>query len=166
MAFAFPTQRGLGACETVADALRRAGFPEFVIPVMVAISRAESGCRTEATAVTPREYSVGPLQLNLRAHPWVTEDCARDPYCAAQAAYRISGGGRNLRPWSTYVSGAFRRFLPKEVEAELPPDLSGGGTPTLASPFSPVPSPGLTSVLVLTTALILGIVAISAIRGG
>lgn len=96
--------------QTIRNALRAAGFSPANVDVMTAIGKAESGLRSEATANTSKEYSVGPFQINLKAHPYVPEAEARDPVTAAKWAYKISGGS-NFRPWTTYTSGKYRKFL-------------------------------------------------------
>ncbi len=81
---------------------------------MVAIARAESGCRPDAEILTFRERSLGPLQINLRAHPWVTPWCARDTVCAARAAlviYRRQG----LTAWTAWQTGAWRLWTDERV---------------------------------------------------
>jgi hypothetical protein len=37
--------------------------------------------------------------------------CAFQARCNAKAAYRISARGTNFRPWATYGSGQYRRFM-------------------------------------------------------
>jgi len=45
-----------------------------------------------------------------------------------KAALNISNGGRNLRPWSTYTNGAYRKFLDEPLQAGVPvPSTSGAG---------------------------------------
>ena len=112
---------------TVIAALTAAGFPAAAIPIMVAISYAESGFNTLANLVTTKEDSVGIFQINLRAHPEVSRACAQDPFCAAKAAYRISSNGTNFTPWTVYTSGAYRQYLP----------LAGGGAAGSTDPTDP-----------------------------
>jgi hypothetical protein len=96
----------------IRKALRAAGFDPQGVNTMVAIGKAESGLRSNATLSTSREYSVGPFQINLKAHPNVSEEAARDPYQASAYAYQLSGGGKNYSPWTTYTSGKYKRYLP------------------------------------------------------
>jgi hypothetical protein len=79
-----------------------------------AIARAESGGRSAAicdSCAGVREYSVGPWQINLLAHPGVSTACAIALNCAAAAASAISGRGSNWSPWTTYTQGTYRRYL-------------------------------------------------------
>jgi len=90
-----------------------------------AIGEAESGGRAGSIANTGRpdrygyhlpaagatpEYSVGPWQINLLAHPDVSVNCAMDLSCAADAVARISAHGTNWSAWTTYRTGAYRQF--------------------------------------------------------
>lgn len=105
--------------QTMADALRKAGFSESVIPTMIAIALGESGGNSQAVCnncLGVQEYSVGLWQINLYAHPHVTETCAKDPYCAAKAAYAISSEGTNFNPWTVYKTGKYLEFLDKAKE--------------------------------------------------
>jgi hypothetical protein len=91
---------------------------------------AESGGNPGATAIVTQEQadaynaghptgprhgperSFGLWQVNTLAHPSYGESQLLGPDYNAQAALAISGGGKNFRAWSTYNSGAFRRFMP------------------------------------------------------
>lgn len=95
-----------------------AGGPVELAPTMAAIAIAESGGDPSSLNTTPPDYSVGLWQINyygdmlpgrtrefgapmaLRASPTAQ---AR----AAVAIYRQQG----LRAWSTYTSGAYKRYL-------------------------------------------------------
>lgn len=105
----------------VYDALREAGFSDAEARTMTAVAIAESNLREDATAVSSVEYSVGVFQINLRAHPWVTEQCARDVRCAARAARRIYLS-QGIRAWSAYGTARFAA-----ARAEVERALSGSG---------------------------------------
>ncbi len=99
-------------CWLVWEACRQAGFTAEQAKTMTAIARAESGCNPQATNNNPPvEYSIGVFQLNLLAHPEISETDARDVYRAAQWAYALSGGGTNYRPWSAYTNGKYRSYV-------------------------------------------------------
>jgi hypothetical protein len=124
---------------------------------MLAIAAAESRCDPAATLQTPQEYSVGPFQINLQAHPWVSEACARDPICAARAAWRIwssSGFGA----WTTWRTGAWQQFASPDVF-----DLDLGPLRLSTSP-QPVGDTWVRPAL-LVVALILLVVGVLALRG-
>jgi lysozyme-like protein len=75
-----------------------------------AIAYAESGGVPNALAITDREYSVGLWQINLRKHPFSRDDMI-DPKKNAQAAFEISNGGTDWRPWTMFVNGRYKQFL-------------------------------------------------------
>jgi hypothetical protein len=100
-----------GAKQVIYNALIAAGFTPANAETMTAISGAESHWSSAATANTSKEYSVGPFQINLKAHPYIPESEARNPVTAAQWAYKLSGGA-NFTPWTTYTSGAYKQYLP------------------------------------------------------
>jgi hypothetical protein len=95
----------------IRQALKSAGFTQQGIDTMTAIGKAESGLRSNATLSTSKEYSVGAFQLNLKAHPYIPESEARNPNTAALWAYKLSGGGSNFTPWTTYTSGIYRKYI-------------------------------------------------------
>lgn len=151
------------ACTQVARALEAANWPRFLVPIMVAISKAESGCDPNATNATIREYSVGPFQINLKAHPDVTESCARDAWCAAKAAFSIYQSS-GLKAWTTFRTGAYRRFLPSGTPVPGTAIPSGTG-----SPFADVPAQASlpwARPAIVGAALLLILMGIAAWRGG
>lgn len=98
---------------------RAAGFPDPKLAV--AIAMAESGgvpnaiTDTRGSVNLPHgtiaEYSIGLWQINLLAHPEYTREDMSDPQKNAAAAFKISHGGQNWRPWSTFTSGAYKRYM-------------------------------------------------------
>ena len=103
----------VGAQQTLYDAATKAGFSGEAALRAVATAWAESpkARKGDWTDYNPNgEDSVGPMQINLRAHakniPGATfEEKAKwlqDPYNAMQAAYRISSGGTDFSPWSVW----------------------------------------------------------------
>jgi hypothetical protein len=93
-----------------------AGFknPELA----AAIAMAESGGRADSVARTAREVSVGLWQINILAHKEYTEKDLLDPENNARAAYRVSKGGQDWRPWTVYKTGAYKKYLPKKAAGE------------------------------------------------
>jgi len=68
---------------------------------MTKIIVCESTFNPNAINSTPREYSVGLVQINLKAHPHITEAQAKDPVFAVQfLAENLSKGKGNM--WSCY----------------------------------------------------------------
>lgn len=90
-----------------------AGFVGSALNTIVAIAYAESRFVTDAInpgypadpsdPVGDTEYSVGPLQINLKAHPGISIAQAEDPQTAFNDAFAISNGGTNFSAWSTYT---------------------------------------------------------------
>lgn len=84
-----------------------AGFPDPKLAAAIAF--AESGGIPNAILRNSREYSVGLWQINTNVHPYTPEDMA-DPVKNAAAAFVISKGGKDWRPWSTYKNGKYKQF--------------------------------------------------------
>jgi hypothetical protein len=84
----------------------------------VAVGLAESGCNPSARGTNPPTSGCpngsvdrGLWQINNCYHPEISDACAYDAQCNANAAYTISSAGTNWTPWSTYTSGAYRTYL-------------------------------------------------------
>lgn len=95
--------------------------------VAVAIALAESGCDSQACLndTTHRECTRqgtrhsrdsidrGAWQINSHFWPGVSNRCAYDGLCSARTAYRqISARGTYFKPWETFITGIYKRFLP------------------------------------------------------
>jgi hypothetical protein len=85
----------------------QARFPDPKLAAAIAL--AESGGVPGAVAQSPVEYSVGLWQINTKVHPYSVQDM-KDPRKNAAAAFQISKGGRDWRPWAAYASGQYRNF--------------------------------------------------------
>lgn len=94
--------------ETVLALATATGFPNPKLATAIAF--AESGGVPGAVMQGPREYSVGLWQINVMAHLYSPEDM-KEPIKNAIAAYRISKGGTDWSPWSTYMNGKYKQFL-------------------------------------------------------
>ncbi|GAB3896785.1 hypothetical protein GCM10029964_078680 [Kibdelosporangium lantanae] len=95
-------------CVTVG---RNAGFTGEDFVTAVAVAMAESRCDPLARGSNPGSVDRGLWQINDYYHPEVSDACAYDAQCNANAAYRISDGGTDWTQWSTYQSKAYRQFL-------------------------------------------------------
>ncbi|MFV2110531.1 transglycosylase SLT domain-containing protein [Micromonospora sp. LOL_015] len=147
---------GIDLCAQVGYA---AGFRGSPLVTAVAVAMAESSCNPSAvgsngpTAGCPYgSLDRGLWQINNCYHPTVTDACAYDAQCNANAAYNISSGGSNWQPWSTYNSGVYANHL---SAAQAAVNRLGGGTPggvtgtILASPWLNVRAgPSTTSAVV------------------
>jgi hypothetical protein len=94
------------------------------IDIAVAVAFAESRFDTNALLVNKENVGLHPgdkgygshdrglWQINDFWHPEVTDGQAFDAEANAAAAFRISRGGTNWSPWSTFNSGAFKTYMP------------------------------------------------------
>lgn len=96
------------------------GGDPFSAPIAAAIALAESGGHTDSINNNPAtgDYSVGLWQINYygplmagRTRMFGPPSQQTDPNANARDAIKISNNGRNFQPWSTYTSGAYRRYL-------------------------------------------------------
>jgi hypothetical protein len=90
---------------------RELGFKKPKIAAAIAMAESSGDPRAVGVNRKPRSRDRGLFQINDRWHPEVSDSCAFDPRCNAEAAYEISNGGRNWRQWSTWHNGAYREFL-------------------------------------------------------
>lgn len=88
---------------------------QFAQPeIAVAIALAESGGVPNALGDIRDgvPISIGLWQINYRAHPSWTREQLVDPEQNAAAAFQISKGGTDWRPWSTWWQNASARQGP------------------------------------------------------
>ncbi len=102
--------------------LRQAGFRGDALRTAYAVALAESGGRPTAhnPNVNTGDNSYGLFQINmlgdmgparLRQFGLSSNEDLYDPLTNARVAYLMSGGGRDWSPWTTYTSGAYRRYI-------------------------------------------------------
>lgn len=103
----------------IAQAAFNAGFRGAALVEIVAVAMAESGGNPRA--INNRgEFSVGLTQINMNAHGtrFGSAQQLQDPVSNMRAAFQLSRGGRNFRPWSVHSSsrsphrGAYLRHVP------------------------------------------------------
>jgi surface antigen len=89
-----------------------AGFTGNNLNIAVAIAQAESGFRADATN-TNKDGSIdrGLWQINSVHTEYIPTLLLADTAYNASAAWTISRNGTNWTPWSTYTSGAYKKFL-------------------------------------------------------
>ena len=97
----------------IAAYARQAGFPNDQIATAVAVALAESSGNP---SIVNYLGCVGLWQIfesvHKAKHPLWTTNWLKLPANNAVAAYAIwVEAGRSWRPWSTYTSGAYRRYL-------------------------------------------------------
>lgn len=102
------------------------GFPNP--PLAAAVAMAESGGNPDALGDPQFGGSYGLWQINLPAHPEYSSDptVLYDPTTNAQAAFKISSGGTNWKPWTTYRTGAYKPYYKKPLIPPVVAVLLGG----------------------------------------
>lgn len=98
-----------------------AGFNTASATVATAIAQAESGLDPAAVGdVNLEDRTWGPSvglwqirSLKAASGTGTPRDATRlkDPAFNAAAAYAVSGGGKDFRPWSTYSRGQYKNYL-------------------------------------------------------
>lgn len=98
----------------IEDLARRAGFNDP--HVAMAIAMAESGGVPNALGDfrDGKPLSIGLWQINTRAHPKYARDKLSNPEYNADAAWEISKGGFDWKPWSTWWKDPVKRTGPGE----------------------------------------------------
>lgn len=103
------------------DILKQAGFKGDGLKMAYAIAMAESGGNAKAhngNAGTG-DNSYGLFQINMlggmgperRARYGLSSNSALfDPLTNAKVAFKMSNGGKNWGPWSTYGNGAYKKY--------------------------------------------------------
>lgn len=119
-------------------AAREAGFDTVGAVRATAIALAESGGRSDARGdlglqTTTWGPSVGLMQIRTvkgETGKGTPRDITRldDPVQNMAAAYKISSGGRDWTPWSTYTSGRWKHYLGTASKAS-----AEAGTTTMAT---------------------------------
>jgi hypothetical protein len=91
------------------------GFPDANLAAAVAMAESKGNPSATAIVTDPApgdgpERSFGLWQINTLAHPSYNESLLLDPTYNAQAAFAISSGGQNWKPWSTFTKGYYRQY--------------------------------------------------------
>lgn len=104
----------------IAEYAHDAGFRGQDLTVAVAVALAESGGDTKAHNPVPPDNSYGLWQINMigslgpaRRDQFDLDGNRElfDPQENAKAAWAISGHGDSFQPWTTYTSGAYKKYL-------------------------------------------------------
>lgn len=101
--------------------LRKAGFTGNGLKMAYAIAMAESGgnARAHNPNANTGDNSYGLFQINMlgamgperrRRYGLSSNDDLFDPLTNAKVAFKMSGGGANWGPWSTYTNDAYKKF--------------------------------------------------------
>lgn len=120
----------------IAGAAKAAGFSGEALAKAVAVALAESGGNPRAHNAVPPDNSYGLWQINMlgsmgparrKQFGLSSNSQLFDPVTNAKAAYAISSQGKNFRPWTTYTSGAYLRYLSRARKAAGNPSSAPGG---------------------------------------
>ena len=113
-----PAMARAASAAPCAQVAAQAGFSDEGLVNAVAVGLAESACNPRArlhngpTSGCPDgSIDRGMWQINDCYHAEVSDGCAYNVTCNANAAYRISAGGSDFRQWTTYRNGRYRAFL-------------------------------------------------------
>jgi lysozyme-like protein len=107
----------------------QAGGPKLVAPLAAAIALAESSGNPAAVNPTDNggtQTSWGLWQISDGTHNQPVANIL-DPRVNARAAVaKYTGAGNTFRPWGTYATGAYKRYLPSGYVA--PANTTGGSS--------------------------------------
>ncbi len=149
-----------------------AGFTGEALVTMVAVSLAEDPARDPAArgdlGLQTAKWgpSLGFAQIRSLWADYGTgrdRDPTRltDPAFNAHAAWDISRGGADFRPWSTWTSGRFRDYLDRARAAVTGTSSTAAAPSSAASPaFAGIPGGGLVDKLVSPVLAGLGRIAL------
>jgi hypothetical protein len=101
---------GFYTVEALRQLARDAGFTPDAANVAAAVAMAESG--GNPNAVGDQGTSFGLWQFHMPAHPGQPVSRAMSPSSAAAWAFELSKGGTDWSPWTTFTTGAYRRYMP------------------------------------------------------
>lgn len=98
--------------ECIAGVAHVAGFGRDrpTLERAVAVALAESSGRTKI--VNSIGCCVGLWQINVKAHKQYSVAQMQDPQQNANAAWSISNGGRDWRPWEAFTNGSYLLHMP------------------------------------------------------
>ncbi len=120
-----------------------AGFTGASQNIITAIALAESGGNSDAyNPNDPFGGSYGVLQIN-GAHivgGETTHACTLDPQCSFNFAFKLSNGGQNFNPWSTYTGGAYQQYMSSGAMASSASNAAGATTPLGFDPLAGITS--------------------------
>ena len=103
--------------------------PQPQLVVAIAVAMAESSCNPRALNVNSGgSRDRGLWQMNSVYHPEVSDACAFQIQCNADAAWNTSKHGTNWTPWSAYTNGSWKTYVAAAKAA-----ISGGFTFQLIS---------------------------------
>lgn len=97
---------------SIAQVAQQAGFRGNAVNIAVAIAMAESSGNSTATHLnTDGSTDYGLWQINSIHSQYSPQLLLSNPLYNATAAYQISSSGSNFHPWTTYETGAYKKYL-------------------------------------------------------
>ena len=133
----------------IAGYAKQAGFSGNNLITAVAVAMAESSGNASAVNYLG---CVGLFQVYgkvwRRTYPTWTNSWLKSPGNNAKAAFIISNGGKNWKPWEAYSTGAYRKYL---SQAQAAVRAVGGVSVIVPTKTSPN-APGVTAAKVLSIA--------------
>lgn len=133
----------------IAGYAKQAGFSGNALITAVAVAMAESSGNTNV------ENSIGCVglfqiygKIHRRSHPTWTNSWLKSPGNNAKAAYILSNGGKNWKPWEAYSRGMHKRYLSSATAAVRSVGGAGVIPPTKTAPGAT----GVTAAKVLSIA--------------
>lgn len=120
------------------DILKKAGFKGDALKMAYAIAMAESSgnARAHNGNSSTGDNSYGLFQINMlgamgperrKRYGLSSNEALFDPLTNARVAYKMSNGGKNWGPWSTYGSGAYKKYYGGSSAPVTNSGSSGGG---------------------------------------
>ena len=115
---------------TLKHVIHTAGFRGDALEVAYAVAMAESSGKTDAhnDDETTGDDSYGLFQINMlgamgperrEQYGLKKDDDLFDPATNARVAFQLSQGGKDWKPWTTYVNGAYKKYYDKKSNHKL-----------------------------------------------
>ena len=131
----------------IAQAAQAAGFSGDALTTVVAIALQESDGVTDARNVNgDGSVDRGLLQWNSVYWPQVTDQCADDPACALQTAYRVTRGGADFSPWQLDFTAG--RVADQWARAQAAVAQLGHSAPNTPAPAAPAARASAVPILI------------------
>jgi cell wall-associated NlpC family hydrolase len=130
--------------------LRQAGFSGQALNTAYAIAMAESSGNPRAFNGNRKtgDRSFGLFQINMlggmgperrKQFGLSADDDLYDPLTNARAAYKLSNGGRNWHPWSTYNNNSYQKYLGQHGATVTTTTQPPGSRAVPGAPAAPQP---------------------------
>lgn len=97
--------------ERLLQLMMETGFPDPNMATAIALAESGGVPGAKGDMRNGEFWSYGLFQINIKAHPIYGAKEMLDPVKNAAAAYHISKGGKNWKPWSVFKSGRYKNYL-------------------------------------------------------